>query len=69
MGIKGNDVADAKAKIYAGNLFTISTTEEIHILAYARRSARKMQDREWVNEWKKGGESQALKSYIPRVGT
>ena len=25
---------------------------------------RKMQDCEWVNEWKKGGKSQALKSYL-----
>ena len=63
MGIKGNDIADAEVKRYAGNLPTISATEEIHTLAYARRTARKMQDHEWVNEWKKGGKSQALKSY------
>ena len=55
MGIKGNDIADAEAKRYAGNLPTISATEETHTLAYAHRTARKMRDREWVNEWKKGG--------------
>ena len=63
MGKKGNDIADAEAKRYAGNLPNISATEEIQTLAYARRTARKMQDREWVNEWKKRGKSQALKSY------
>ena len=62
MGIKGNYFADGEAKIYAGNLPNISTTEEIHTLAYALLTARKIQDHEWVNEWKKGGKS-ALKSY------
>ncbi len=64
MGIKGNDIADTEAKRYAGNLPIISTNEEIHTLAYARRAVRKMQDHEWVNDWKKGGKSQALKSYL-----
>ena len=63
MGIKGNDIADGEAKRYAGNLPTISATEEIHTLAYARRTAQKTQDHEWVNDWKRGIKSQALKSY------
>ena len=43
--------------------FTVSATEEIHTLAYARRTAQRTKDHEWVNEWKRGGRSQALKSY------
>lgn len=63
MGIKGNDIADGEAKRYAGSTPTISTTEEVHTLVYARRTVRKTQDHERVNEWQKGGKSQALKSY------
>ncbi len=67
MGIKGNDIADTEAKRYAGSLPTISTSEEIHTLAYARRAARKMQDHEWVNEWKKRRQVAGIKK-LPRVG-
>ncbi len=63
MVIKGNKIADADAKRYAEDLPKISANKKILTLAYARRTARKMQDREWVDEWKKEGKSQALKSY------
>ncbi len=63
MGIEDNDMADGKAKRYVGNPPTISATEEVHTLAYALRTARKTQDHKWVNAWKKGGKSQALKGY------
>ena len=64
MGIEDNDMADGKAKRYVGNPPTISATEEVHTLAYARRTARKTQDHKWVNAWKKGGKSQALNIYV-----
>ena len=40
MGIKGNDIVDAEAKRYVGNLPTISASEEIHTLAYASNCAK-----------------------------
>lgn len=55
MGIKGNDIADAEAKRYAENTPSISAVEERHTLVFARRAARKMQDRKWKTEWKKEG--------------
>lgn len=36
MGIKGNNITDAEAKRYVGNLPTISASEEINKLTYAR---------------------------------
>lgn len=36
MGIKDNNIADAETQRYVGNLATISTSKEIHTLAYAR---------------------------------
>ena len=50
MGIKGNNIADAKAKRYAGNLPTISASKEIHTLAYARQTTQKLRDRKWINK-------------------
>ena len=54
MGIKGNNITDAEAKRYVGNLPTISASEEINKLTYARWATSKMQDYEWADKWKKG---------------
>lgn len=54
MSIKGNDIADGEA-----NPSTTSTTEEVYIIAFARLTAQKSKDHHWINEWKKGGRSQA----------
>ena len=35
----------------------------MHTQAYARRTAQKIKDHEWVNKWRKGGRSQAFTSY------
>lgn len=54
MGIKVNDIKDGQARGYAGAGIHLPT-EEVHTLAFARRTAQKTKDHEWINEWKNGG--------------